>query len=134
MPQPPQQGTCQYGFLSGPTWTGSSWTYSCNPPPPPTPTVTCASQAQAQGVTLTNGYGRQGPFTGYYTNFDGSYGHGTYYQYEYGATGPTWTDTCGNSGNTFLAYCPVSPADGSVMGQLDIEPTAPGCAGGGSGY
>jgi len=128
IPPPPGSGSCQYGFLSGPTWTGSSWSYTCNAPPPPTPTVTCASEALAQGYTLTNGYGRSGPFTGYYINFDGSYGHGAYYNQEYGATGPVWTDTCGTSGNTYILYCPVSPTDGSAMGQLTGNTTSPGSA------
>ncbi|MGF6265352.1 hypothetical protein OKW49_006345 [Paraburkholderia youngii] len=128
IPNPPDPKACQYGFSSGPTWTGSEWTYNCNAPPPPTPTVTCASQAAAQGYTLTNGFGRSGPFTGYYTKFDGSYGHGTYYSDEYGATGGTWSDTCGNSGNTYILYCTVSPTDGSVMGPLTGGPNAPGSA------
>jgi hypothetical protein len=29
------QPSCQYGFASGPLWTGSSWSFSCNGPPPP---------------------------------------------------------------------------------------------------
>lgn len=125
-PPPPTQGTCQYGFLSGPIWNGSSWIYTCNAPP--APTVTCASEAQSQGYTLTNGFGRQGPYTGYYTKFDGSYGYGSYYNQQYGATGPVWTDTCGTSGNTYILYCPVSPADGSAMGQLTGNTTSPGPA------
>lgn len=128
IPPPPGSGSCQYGFLSGPTWTGSSWSYTCNAPPPPTPTVTCASEAAAQGYTLTNNFGRQGPFNGYYIKFDGSYGSGTYYNNEYGATGPVWTDTCGTSGNTYILYCPVSPTDGSAMGQLTGNTTSPGPA------
>ncbi|CAE6832426.1 hypothetical protein R69746_06555 [Paraburkholderia aspalathi] len=116
---------CQYGYASGPTWTGSSWTYTCNAPPP---TVTCASEAQAQGYTLTDGYGTSGPFTGYYIKFDGSYGYGTYNNVEYGATGPVWTDSCGNSGNTYLLYCPVSRTDGSALGQLTGNTTSPGSA------
>ncbi len=27
--------TCAYGFASGPAWTGTAWSYSCNAPPPP---------------------------------------------------------------------------------------------------
>jgi hypothetical protein len=128
-PPPPPTNPCQYGFASGPTWNGSAWTYSCNA----APAVTCASQAQSQGYTLTNQFGgRQGPFNGPYTKFDGSYGSGTYYQYEYGATGPTQTTTCGDTYNTYIMYCPVSPTDGSAIGQLTGSGTAPGCAGGGN--
>jgi len=29
------QPTCANGFASGPVWTGSSWSYSCNAPPAP---------------------------------------------------------------------------------------------------
>lgn len=118
------QGVCPYGFASGPSWNGSAWVYSCNS----APTVTCASEAQSQGYTLTNGYGRQGPFTGYYTKLDGSYGYGTYYNYQYGATGPVWTDVCGTSGNTYQLYCSVSPTDGSVLGQLTGNTTSAGAA------
>src|ERR1700675_2197860 len=29
------QPSCAYGFASGPVWTGSSWSFSCNAPPAP---------------------------------------------------------------------------------------------------
>ncbi|BBQ02723.1 hypothetical protein BSFA1_78510 (plasmid) [Burkholderia sp. SFA1] len=29
------QPNCAYGFASGPVWTGTAWSYSCNVPPPP---------------------------------------------------------------------------------------------------
>jgi len=119
---PAPQNVCPYGFASGPVWNGSTWIYSCNS----APTVTCASEAQSQGYTLTNGYGTSGPFTGYYIKFDGSYGYGTYNNVEYGATGPVWSDTCGNSGNTYLLYCPVTRTDGSALGQLTGNTTSPG--------
>lgn len=34
IPPRPSAMVCSYGFASGPTWSGSSWNYSCNPPPP----------------------------------------------------------------------------------------------------
>ena len=123
-PPAPGSGACPYGFASGPSWNGSAWIYSCNS----APTVTCADEAQSQGYTLTNGYGTSGPFTGYYIKFDGSYGNGTYNEVEYGATGPVWTDICGNSGNTYLLYCPVSRTDGSALGQLFGNTTSSGAA------
>ncbi|MGF6997366.1 hypothetical protein P3T25_005743 [Paraburkholderia sp. GAS32] len=112
------QNVCPYGFASGPVWNGSTWIYSCNS----APTVTCASEAQSQGYTLTNGYGISGPFTGYYTKFDGSYGYGTYNQVKYGANGPVWNDVCANTGTAYILYCSVSPTDGSVLGQLTGYP------------
>ncbi|MGF6996933.1 hypothetical protein P3T25_005308 [Paraburkholderia sp. GAS32] len=118
IPAQPGPNTCQYGFASGPSWNGSAWVYSCKS----APTVTCASEAQSQGYTLTNGYGTSGPFTGYYTKFDGSYGYGTYKNVEYLATGPVWNDVCANTGNTWVMSCTVSPTDGSVMGQLTGSP------------
>lgn len=129
--QAPPPPTCPGGYteMTAPTWDGAAWVgMVCvpstppPPPPPPTSTVTCASEAQSQGYTLTNGLGTSGPFTGYYTKFDGSYGYGTYNNVSYGATGPVWTDVCANSGNRYILICTVSPTNGSVMGQLTGTP------------
>lgn len=124
MPQQPGPTACEYGFASGPTWTGSAWTWTCNA----APTVTCESQAAKQGYTINRGFGTTGPFTGYYVNFDGSYGHGSYLETQYGATGPTGYDQCGNSFNTYIVYCQTSPTDGHVLGQVSPQASGGTCS------
>lgn len=123
-PQQPGPTTCQYGFASGPSWNGTAWIYSCNA----APAVTCASQAQSQGFTITSGPSTQGPFTGPYIKFDGTYGSGSYFNKVYGATGPTASDTCGDTSNSYTLYCPVSTTDGSVLGQVTGSANLPGGA------
>jgi hypothetical protein len=51
------QPSCQYGFASGPVWTGVSWSFSCNGPPAPTqptpPTITQTGVTVVSTVSLT---------------------------------------------------------------------------------
>jgi hypothetical protein len=49
--------SCQYGFSSGPVWSGSSWSYSCNgapaPPPPSTPTNPPPTQVDPNAACIS---------------------------------------------------------------------------------
>lgn len=77
---------------------------------------------------ITMGPSTQGPFTGPFYKFDGTYFNGTYYNKVYGASGPTMTDTCGNTSDSYTLYCPVSATDGSVLGQISAQTNLPGAA------
>jgi len=44
------QPSCSYGFASGPVWTGSSWSYSCNSPPAPPTSPTGGQSGGAQNT------------------------------------------------------------------------------------
>jgi hypothetical protein len=48
------QPSCQYGFASGPVWTGSSWSFSCNAPPPQQPTPPPGTSTPPPGTLLAS--------------------------------------------------------------------------------
>jgi len=48
------QPSCAYGFASGPVWTGSSWSFSCNAPPTPPQTTPTTPSSPQTGVTVVS--------------------------------------------------------------------------------
>jgi hypothetical protein len=119
------QPSCAYGFASGPVWTGSSWSFSCNAPPPPsqptsppgggtktpTPEDTCAARAASVGISV-------GPLTHVY----GPQGNGwSNYVYD-NATGPeTYDINGGNAGYAWVVSCNLYP-DGVTWAPGNTNP------------
>jgi hypothetical protein len=104
--------SCDYGFANSPTWTGSSWSYSCNPPPQPPsvplppldPRQQCIAAGQSLGL-YNFGYEDSRPAasnpgqTAWAWLTDGPYG--------------TSGDQCGSGSTKWEFYC-ISNPDGSV--------------------
>ena len=129
--------SCQYGFASGPVWTGSAWAYSCNAPPPPppptqsppptpnpTPQQMCATRAAGQGITLgpnDQTFTRSGYTQRYYDN----------------SIGPVWTDWNGNQGNGWQVTCLINESTSTWapnnMNPFIVQPNYPQCSGCGGG-
>jgi hypothetical protein len=133
--------SCQYGFASGPVWTGSAWAFSCNSPPPPppapppptqsppptpnpTPQQMCATAAAGQGITLgpnDQTFTRSGYTQRYYDN----------------SIGPVWTDWNGNQGNSWQVTCLINESTSTWapknMNPFIVSPNYPTCAGCGGG-
>lgn len=121
--------SCQYGFSSGPVWTGSSWSYACNPPPPPPVTQPppgdgCIAGAPTYGFQITRGPDRVYPAGGNYCNGLACW--------IYFGKGPRVTVTsCGDTSATYVIYCYVN-ADNSVNRVTGlVQPENITCGGGG---
>jgi hypothetical protein len=137
--------SCQFGFASGPVWTGTSWSYSCNGPPTQPggqggqsggnqgasdPITLCASMAASQGITLIPSTLTQAsPFTknGQAATLRGFIG-----------TGPAWSEN-GSSGNEWQIFCANFDATGQFIpagsqpGPFSVQPLDLGCPGCGGG-
>jgi hypothetical protein len=132
--------SCQYGFASGPAWTGSTWAYSCNsppsqtPPPPPTQIpdpvsealAVCVARAAQDGITL-------GPVTRQYS-FDSS-GGPALQTYHDTSVGPQWQDPISyQTGNSYMIVCNTLKSTGEFVPANNNPyyegPNTAGCSGG----
>jgi hypothetical protein len=126
------QPSCTYGFASGPVWTGSAWSYSCNSPPPPPPPVTnpnqpsggqtppdpvtvslnvCITAAAQNGITL-------GPITRQYS-FN-SHAGPALQTYHDTSTGPQWQDPIsGVTSNSYWVTCNTLVSTGQFVPVAD---------------
>lgn len=131
------QPTCAYGFASGPVWTGTAWSYSCNIPPPPA----CPSGTNQTAAPSWNGaawVGQQcqpsaptpkdptaqcaarakqdnvtmGPVTRQY-KYNSAAGPATEYYHD-GSQGPYW-EAGAESGTTWVVMCTFVNATGDFV-------------------
>jgi hypothetical protein len=123
--------SCQYGFSSGPVWSGTSWTYACNAPPPPPPVsppgdpdANCIAAAPLYSYTVT-----KGPVAVYAAGGNSCLGlECRVFQ----GKGPRVVVTeCGDTSATYTLYCYVN-ADRSVNRVTGlVQPENITCGGGG---
>jgi len=119
--------SCAYGFASGPVWTGSAWSFSCNAPPttqpgdlnpttPQDPNANCHTAATAAGFTITSGF-QQTSCQGYVCLL-------------YNSTGPYAYDgtQCSQTSHLYYLFCTLNPNNTVFSITTQIYPET-GCGG-----
>ncbi|SAL49014.1 hypothetical protein AWB68_02421 [Caballeronia choica] len=120
------QPSCPYGFASGPTWTGTTWSYSCNNAPQveqPSggagdPTMNCATAVTNSGYRIRS--------------IAGSTTCGGMRCLAYNAKGPAFpANQCGDVSDNYMLYCWLN-SDNSVnrLTSLGLPPDSQACGGG----